>query len=151
MSKIPFSRKKVIESSSEYWNQLNEFLAMSSHEDLSGDLLAFHYLYWIYSETCNGTLVQYFENKGYWNQDEVLSSLKALENSAYTNHFETAKLKFEKIVGLSNDFEENEDLIERLEDDLFELGIIYQDKPDALDFIESRIRANEEKYLEFID
>lgn len=151
MHMIPFSRKKVAESSNEYWNQINEFLALSSYEDLSEDILGFHYLYWIYSETCNGTLVQYFENKQDWNQDEVLASIRRLGNEGYTNHFERAKLKFEEITRLSSNGEENEDLIDELEDELFELGLVYQDKPDSLDFIESLIRSNEEKYLSFID
>lgn len=151
MDKIPFSRKKVVESPFDYWNQINEFLAFSSHEDLSGEVLSLHYLYWIYSETCNGTLVQYFENKEYWNQDDVLDALRILGHAEYVRNFEIAKLKFEEYVKLSEDFDENEDLMDELEDELYELGIIYQKGPDALDFIESLVRNNEEKFLNFID
>jgi hypothetical protein len=47
-------------------------------------------------------------------------------------------------------FDENEDKIYDLEDELFELGV-YQTKPDVLDFIESLIRKDEEKYLKILD
>lgn len=151
MNKIPFSRKKAAESPINYWNQINDILALSSHEDLSGNALHLHYLYWVFSETINGTFVQYFENKQDWDQDEVLVSLKELGNTQYYEHFEKAKIIFEEVVKLSVDFDKNEDQICDLEDELFELGIVYQDKPDALDFIESLIRKNEEKYLDFQD
>lgn len=151
MDKIPFSRKKTEESAINYWNQINDFLALSEAEDLSGDALALHYLYWIFSETVNGTFIQYFENKQDWDQDEVLTYIKGLGNKKYSEHFEKAKLIFEEILRLSEDFDGNEDRISSLEDELFVLGFIYQDKPDALDFIESVIRNDEEKYLSFLD
>ena len=151
MDKIPFSRKKVQESSMNYWNQINDFLALSQPEDLSGDALALHYLYWVFSETVNGTFIQYFENKQDWNQDEVLNCIKELGNKKYSEHFEKAKIIFDEVLKLSADFDQNEDRISDLEDELFVLGFIYQDKPDALDFIESLIQNNEEKYLNFLD
>jgi hypothetical protein len=151
MNKIPFSRKKAEESSINYWNQINDFLALSEAEDLSGDALALHYLYWIFSETVNGTFIQYFENKQDWDQDQVLTCLKELGNKKYSEHFEKAKILFEKVTELSVDFDKNEDRICDLENEMFDLGIIYQDKPDALDFIESVIRNDEEKYLSFLD
>lgn len=151
MDKIPFSRKKVEDSPINYWNQINDFLAMSNPEDLSGNALSLHYLYWVFSETINGTFVQYFENKQDWDQNEVLASLKEIGNVTYYKHFEKAKILFEEVIKLSVNFDENEDKIYDLEDELFELGIVYQTKPDVLDFIESLIRKDEEKYLKFLD
>ncbi len=151
MDKIPFSRKKVEDSPHDYWNQINDFLALSSHEDLSGNALNLHYLYWVFSETINGTFIQYFENKQDWDQEEVLLSLKELGHIPYSENFEKAKILFEEVTKLAVNLDENEDQICDLEDQLFELGIVYQTKPDALNFIESLIQKNEEKYLNFLD
>jgi len=151
MNKIPFSRLKVIESPLNYWNQINEYLALSHKGNLSGDILAFHYLYWIYSETASGQLYEYFDRNSEWNQDEVLDAIKSIGHKGYADNFERAKLAYEEVVRLSANFDENEEEIADLEDEIFRLGAIYEDKPDALTFIESMIRKDEDKYLEFID
>ena len=153
MNKIPFSRSKVEESPLNYWNQINEFLGLSKKENLSGDILAFHYLYWVFSETATGQLCEYFDTTSDWNwdQDEVLDAIKTLGNKGYADHFEMAKLAYEEVIKLSEHFDENEKEIDILEGEIFRMGAIYEEKPNALDFIESMIRNNEEKYLEFID
>jgi hypothetical protein len=148
--KVIISRKEVEAFAGYYWNQLNEFLALSETEELSGKLLDMHHFYWVGSEVSSGGFLQYFENKCDWNQDGVSESILRLGAIEHHRLFDMLKSLNNELRGYYENEESHLEAIDRLEDESVKIEFAFNQLIDPLVFLEEYLREHEDELVEWV-
>lgn len=148
--KLKISKQSVYDQKGDYWNQINELLALTENKNLDGIWRNLQHLYWVYSEVVNGGFEQYFENWHELNQLEVAQSFITIGANKYHQLFLKAYEIDKKLKELYIDEDFNESEIDNLETEILEIGFLFDGEVNALDFIENYVKEHESILIEWV-